>query len=37
MITSLENKNLYALDFNSKLEVEPGLKDVGKLKKLLAR
>jgi phosphoribosylanthranilate isomerase len=37
IITSLEYKNLYALDFNSKLEVEPGLKDVEKLKKLLAR
>ena len=37
MITSLVYKNLYALDFNSKLEVEPGLKDVEKLKKLLTR
>ncbi len=35
MVKNLKSKNLYALDFNSKLEVEPGLKDVGKVRKLI--
>ncbi|WMN11486.1 phosphoribosylanthranilate isomerase [Marivirga salinae] len=36
MVKNLKSKNLYALDFNSKLEVEPGLKDVGKVRKVIA-
>jgi phosphoribosylanthranilate isomerase len=35
MINSFKSKNLYALDFNSKLELEPGLKDVSKVQELL--
>ena len=36
MINSFKSKNLYALDFNSKLEDEPGLKNLTKVKQILA-
>jgi len=36
MVKNFKSKNLYALDFNSKLELEPGLKDVGKVQEVLA-
>jgi phosphoribosylanthranilate isomerase len=32
---SLQNKYLYGLDLNSKFEIEPGLKDLEKLKKVM--
>ncbi|SMG48403.1 phosphoribosylanthranilate isomerase [Marivirga sericea] len=35
LVNSLSFKNLYALDFNSKLETAPGLKDLEKVKELL--
>lgn len=35
-VRSLNSKNLYGLDFNSKLELQPGLKDVEKVKEVLA-
>jgi len=35
MVKNLKSKYLYALDFNSKLELEPGLKDVSKVQELL--
>ncbi|WP_296618499.1 phosphoribosylanthranilate isomerase [Marivirga sp.] len=35
-ISNFNSKNLYGLDFNSKLELEPGLKDVSKVKHVLA-
>lgn len=35
-VRSLNSKNLYGLDFNSKLELQPGLKDVKKVKEVLA-
>ena len=35
MINSFKSKNLYALDFNSKLEDEPGLKNLSKVRKLM--
>jgi phosphoribosylanthranilate isomerase len=33
-VQSLKFKNLYGLDFNSKLELEPGLKDVEKVQEI---
>jgi len=36
IVKNFKSKNLYALDFNSKLELEPGLKDVEKVSELLA-
>ncbi|MGM0580218.1 MAG: phosphoribosylanthranilate isomerase [Bacteroidota bacterium] len=35
MLKTFKSKNLYALDFNSKLEDEPGLKNLSKVKKLI--
>lgn len=35
MVKNFNSKNLYSLDFNSKLEDEPGLKNVRKVKKLI--
>jgi phosphoribosylanthranilate isomerase len=35
LINSFKSKNLYALDFNSKLEDEPGLKNLSKVRKLM--
>lgn len=35
MVKNLKSKNLYALDFNSMLENEPGLKNVGKVRKVI--
>ena len=35
VLNNFNSKNLYALDFNSKLELEPGLKDVQKVRKIL--
>ncbi len=34
-IKNMEDKRLYAIDINSKFELSPGLKDVGKLKEFL--
>ena len=31
-IVNLKNLNIHALDINSKFEIEPGLKDIGKIK-----
>lgn len=36
MVVNLNSRNLYALDFNSKLEDEPGLKNLTKVKQILA-
>lgn len=36
MVKKFKSKNLYALDFNSKLEDEPGMKNVEKVQELLA-
>ncbi len=34
-INNFKSKSLYGLDFNSKLELEPGLKDVEKVRRLI--
>ena len=34
-IKNIEDKRLYAIDINSKFELSPGLKDIGKLKEFL--
>lgn len=36
IVKNFKSKNLYALDFNSKLEDEPGLKNLSKVKQILA-
>ena len=36
MVKNFKSKNLYALDFNSKLEDEPGLKNLTIVKQILA-